>query len=98
MSISLPMSSPLGSRELDASALVQSYLAAVATRLGERRIKVREIRVIAESGQTLTGLIDLGSPESATSNWAPARLNGHQHRGWSATLVPTDVPAGVPAA
>jgi hypothetical protein len=64
--------------------LVDGYLAAVAARLDQRGIMVRELRATGSS--PLAGVMTLdGEPESGR-RWLPTRLSWQEHQGWTATL------------
>jgi Family of unknown function (DUF6292) len=80
-----------GGVPLDERMLLDGYLTAVARRLEQRGISVREMRADCSESGRLAGMLALAPPPGAgRSRWIPARLEWGQDRGWSATLVPID--------
>jgi hypothetical protein len=71
----------------DEHLLVSGYLAAVAARLDQRGIVVREIYPGEPGSTPLAGSVAL-DPSERDGRWRPTRLDWHEENGWSATLLP----------
>lgn len=81
-------SAPSGDRHLGEHQLLTGYLAAVALRLDQRGIAVRETRAATLDVGALTAWMSLRPPRCGAGHWVPIRLDWREDRGWSATLAP----------
>jgi hypothetical protein len=67
---------------------VIGYLSAVASRLDQIGITVRELRAQEPNAPRLAGTLTLAPIHTPGAGWSPARLCWEEDSGWAATLLP----------